>query len=337
MKLKDVQYTTCPAGNSDWLIRADSISINTAHQTGIAHDARVEFFGVPLLRLPVISFPVGNARKSGFWFPASAPRPAAACRCPCPGTGTSRPQQDLTFTPTWYTARGIDLESDYRYLTHNSHGELLGNFLPDDDKTGQARSRWRFSDTTSLPGEWRLTLDGENVSDTRYFEDFAQGASDGASTTFLPRRPNWPGADANLHAGVLVRNFPDAGPGPAAGRPSRHRSAALLCPRRLELEGALPLRYGVDAEATRFRHPGEVQGWRLDAEPRISLDYSGAGYFFRPSAMLDAAGYYLRDTAPGHQRHAQPHAAAVQPRTLASPSRATPAATTSAASRWSHG
>ncbi len=42
-----------------------------------------------------------------------------------------------------------------------------------------------------------------------------------------------------------------------------------------------------------------MQGWRLDAQPRVGLDFSGAGYFLRPSAMLDAAGYTLRDTAPG--------------------------------------
>jgi LPS-assembly protein len=65
------------------------------------------------------------------------------------------------------------------------------------------------------------------------------------------------------------------------------------------LQGALPLAYGIEAEATRFRHPGEVEGWRIVASPRIGLDYSGPGYFVRPSVTLDATGYSLQDTAPG--------------------------------------
>ncbi len=35
-----------------------------------ARDARVEFLGVPIMRLPYITFPVGNVRKSGFLFPS---------------------------------------------------------------------------------------------------------------------------------------------------------------------------------------------------------------------------------------------------------------------------
>jgi LPS-assembly protein len=299
VKLKEVEYTTCPPGRSDWLISADSVSLDTARSTGTARDARVEFFGVPLLWLPVISFPVGNARKTGVLFPSFGTSTRGGVQLAVPWYWNIAPAQDLTFTPTWYTARGIDLEGNYRFLTHNTRGELLGNFMPDDHKTGQARSRWRIGSTTSLPGDWRLSVDGENVSDARYFEDFAQGATNGASTVFLPRAVELAWRDANLHAGVLVRNFQTLDQELLqADRPATEVPRVYLHG-DWSLDGALPLRYGVEAEATRFRHPGAVQGWRLDAEPRVSLDYAGAGYFFRPGAMLDAAGYYLSDTAPG--------------------------------------
>ncbi len=140
------------------------------------------------------------------------------------------PAQDLTFTPTWYTTRGVDLEGEYRFLTRNSHGELLGNLLPDDSKTGDARSRWRIANVTSLPGDWRLTLGGENVSDARYFEDFAQSATDGASTAFLPRTAELAWRNANLHAGVLVRNFQTLDQDLAQAGPPGHRSCrASIC------------------------------------------------------------------------------------------------------------
>jgi LPS-assembly protein len=299
IKLSGVQYTTCPAGREDWLLRADSLSINTERSTGTARDARVEFFGVPLLRLPVITFPVGNARKSGFLLPSIGTTTRGGAVLSVPWYWNIAPQQDFTFTPTWYTARGVDLEGNYRYLTRSSRGELLGNFLPSDNNTGDTRSRWRINNITELPGQWRVTLDGENVSDARYFEDFAQGASDGASTAFLPRLAQLDWRDADLHAGVLVRNFQTLDQELLqADRPATE-APRFFVHGMWNTEGGLPLVYGLDAEATRFRHPGEVEGWRLDAQPQIGLDFSGPGYFFRPTAMLDAAGYSLQDTAPG--------------------------------------
>lgn len=299
VKLANVQYTTCPEGHEDWLLRADSLSINTEKSIGTAHDARLEFFGVPLLRLPVISFPVGDARKSGILLPGIGTTTRGGVQVSVPWYWNIAPQRDFTFTPTWYTARGVDLEGDFRYLMRHSQGELLANFLPGDDKTGQSRSRWRLNNVTDLTQQWRLTLAGENVSDARYFEDFAQGATDGASTAFLPRLAELAWRDANLHGGVLVRNFQTLDQDLLqADRPATEAPRFFLRG-AWNLDGSLPLVYGIDAEATRFRHPGEVQGWRLDAQPQIGLDFSGPGYFFRPTAMLDAAGYSLRDVAPG--------------------------------------
>jgi LPS-assembly protein len=299
VKTTNVKYTTCPEGHADWLISADSLSIDTASSTGVAHDARVKFYGVTIMRLPVVSFPVGNARKSGFLFPSLGTSTRGGMQMSVPWYWNIAPQQDFTFTPTWFTSRGVDLEGNYRYLTRSSHGELLGNLMPNDSKTGKARSRWRVSNITDLWGAWRVTLDGENVSDARYFEDFAQGATDGASTAFLPRSAQLAWRDANFHAGVLVRNFQTLDQDlQQADRPATE-APRFFASGDWRLDGALPVTYGVDAEATRFRHPGEVQGWRFDAEPRVGLDFSGAGYFLRPSAMLDAAGYSLQDTAPG--------------------------------------
>ncbi len=296
--LNDVRYTTCPEGKADWQIRADSVSINTAKGVGTARDARVEFFGVPLLRLPAISFPVGSARKSGLLFPSIGSSSRGGVQVSVPYYLNIAPQQDFTFTPTWYTSRGIDLEGDYRYLTRRGRHELLANFLPGDDKTGENRSRWRLNSATDLSDSWRLSFNGENVSDARYFEDFAQGA-DGASIAFLPRAARLAYRDTWLDAGVLVRNFQTLDQDlPQTDRP--HTEAPRFYANGdWQLTGNLPLDYGFNLEAVNFRHAEDVQGWRLDAAPRVGLDYSGAGYFFRPTAMFEATSYRLRDTAPG--------------------------------------
>ncbi|MET0280974.1 MAG: LPS assembly protein LptD [Steroidobacteraceae bacterium] len=299
VKLVGVQYTTCPEDQPDWQIRADSVSIDTTRSIGTARDARVEFFGVPLLRLPVISFPVGNVRKSGFLFPSVGSSTNSGVQLSVPYYVNIAPQQDLLITPTWYTSRGVDFAGDYRYLTQSSHGEILGNLLPGDSKTNDARSRVRLRNLTELPAGWQLSIDAENVSDPQYYEDFAQGSADGASIAFLPRRVSLGYRGEHLDAGVMLRNFQTLDQElPQADRPHTE-VPRLYASGNWQLPGALALDYGVDAEASLFQHSDDVQGWRFDAAPRIGLDYTGAGYFFRPSAVLETTQYRLRDNAPG--------------------------------------
>src|SRR5690606_11317989 len=88
--------------------------------------------------------------------------------------------------PTWYSNRGIDLGGEYRYLLRNGRGTVEANLLPGDNRSHTTRSRLKVDSITDLPGQWRLTFDAQNVSDTRYLEDFARGTDD-ASTAFLGR------------------------------------------------------------------------------------------------------------------------------------------------------
>ena len=47
-----------------------SITLDTREQVGTGRNASVNFKGVPLLYLPWLSFPLSDARKSGFLFPS---------------------------------------------------------------------------------------------------------------------------------------------------------------------------------------------------------------------------------------------------------------------------
>jgi LPS-assembly protein len=298
LRLTDVFYTTCPEGQADWQIKARSVAIDTNRSVGTARDARIEFLGVPILRLPVISFPVGNARKSGLLFPSLGSSTTSGAHLSIPYYFNIAPTQDLTLTPTYYSSRGLDLEGEYRFLTHSSRGEILGNLLPDDRKTGETRTRLQLRSVTALPRGWRLTLDAENVSDARYFEDFSEGA-DGSSIAFLPRRLQLSYRDDHLDAGLLLRNFQTLDQDlPQLDRP--HTEVPRLYARgNWTLAGALPLTYGLDTEAVAFRHSDDVQGWRFDAVPRVGLDYTGAGYFLRPTLTVDTTHYRLQNTLPG--------------------------------------
>lgn len=301
LKLGDVSYTTCPKDHADWQVSADSISINSSKSIGTARDARVKFFGVTLLRLPYISFPVGNVRKSGVLFPSIGSSSNSGAQLSVPYYFNLAPNQDLTLTPTWYTTRGLDIEAEYRFLTRRSRGALEANVLPEDRKTGRTRTRMKIASTTDLPAGWRLTLDAENVSDARYFEDFAQGV-DGASIAFLPRRLQLSYRGEHLDAGVILRHFQTLDVDlPQVDQP--HTEVPRLYARGNWLTGgALPVNYGFDTELALFQHSDTVQGWRVDATPQVGLSIEGAGYFLKPAAALGTTQYRLEHVPPGGNR-----------------------------------
>ena len=299
LRLDGVRYTTCPPESTDWQILADRVSLDTARSVGTAHDARVEFLGVPILRLPVISFPVGDARKSGVLFPSLASTTRSGAQLSVPYYFNLAPNQDLTLTPTWYSRRGVDLEGQYRYLTRSSHGEITANLLPDDRRADRGRNRVKFDNVTELPGGWRLTVGAENVSDAQYFEDFYQGA-DGSSVAFLPRRLQLSFRGDHLDAGLLMSNFQTLDQALAQEDRPYTEVPRMYANGRWELSlPALPLMYGFDSEATDFRRSEGVEGWRVDATPQLSLNYAAPGYFVRPGLALDGTWYRLRDAAPG--------------------------------------
>jgi LPS-assembly protein len=298
LRMEGVRYTTCPTGQQDWQIRARSVALDTNRSIGTARDARIEFFGVPIMRLPVISFPVGSARKSGLLFPGIGQSTSNGVQLGIPYYFNIAPNQDLTLTPTYYSRRGFDLESQYRLLTRSSRLELLANVLPNDRRANDTRTRLRLHDVTALAGDWRLSLDAETVSDPRYFEDFAQGA-DGASIAFLPRRLQLGYRSDHVDAGILLRNFQTldqalpADERPLAELPRFYARGAWSMP------GALPLNWGIDTEAVAFRRSGDLSGWRFDATPQVLVDWIGPGYFVKPAVALETTLYQLRNVAGG--------------------------------------
>ena len=67
--LDNATYTTCPVGNDDWQMMMGELDLDRDSQIGVAHNASVEFKGVPILYTPWMDFPLDDRRKSGFLAP----------------------------------------------------------------------------------------------------------------------------------------------------------------------------------------------------------------------------------------------------------------------------
>jgi LPS-assembly protein len=316
LNLKEVTFTTCPANDESWSMSAHGITLDTRAKVGEAHDAKIEFKGVPILYLPYVSFPLGDERKSGFLFPTIGNNSRSGLVLGVPYYWNIAPNMDFTAEPIEYSRRNIDLGGDFRYLEPVSRGELLWHYLPDDSVFGGSRSDVRLRNTADLADGLRLAVDAENVSDSQYFQDFSQGP-EGASTAFVERRAtlsyrneHWR-IDAEAQQYQTIDNTLVEANRPYARAPSLTASADYGWG-----PGSL-LHYGFDSEITNFDRdvshianctapPGIISacvtGWRADIMPTVSLNLGGPGYFVRPAVSYRATQYELDNTQPGEDQ-----------------------------------
>jgi LPS-assembly protein len=184
IRLQEVWFSTCPAANPDWRIRARSIELDMVGRNGTGRDAAVEFMGVPILYLPWISFPVGDQRKSGFLFPSVGFSSRSGVEVGVPYYFNLAPNHDLTFDPMFHGRRGVDLGGRYRYLTERHAGRLQARVLPSDMLKDNERHWLQWRHDGDLGSGWHIDVDAQQVSDPEYFEDFSHSGYD-SSTTFL--------------------------------------------------------------------------------------------------------------------------------------------------------
>lgn len=327
---RNVFYTMCPRERADWDIRARQLRLDTGANVGVARNARVDFQGIPLIYLPYLSFPLSDARRSGFLFPNFGTSSRDGATLGVPWYWNIAPNQDATFTPTIYSSRGADLGVEYRFLSANDSGTFNGNDMPYDWDYRAERSYVRLLNRLDIADNTRLQADLESVSDDEYFEDFSQGVQ-ATSTAFLPRDLSLTHRDDVWTVSLQTLDFQTIDNTlPAYQRPyvesPRLNAASDWSP------AALPwLRAGFDSEVVDFSRSactvfssagsglpdspficGEpaaglenlagyfpagvwVNGWRLNVMPHVGVDLSGPGYFFRPSAAWDVTQYELRD------------------------------------------
>ena len=299
LRLGEVRYTTCPPGSNDWLLRAERIELDTNTGQGTARNVALRFKGVPFLYAPRLTFPLGDARKTGFLAPeiGSAARSGNEIRAPF--YWNIAENYDATFSPRLLTERGIQLAGEFRYLTERHIGELQVEYLPNDDVFSDTRSYVDFSHRTNFDSGWRALVDAGEASDGNYFEDL-RGSLTATSVTHLNRSVVFD--YYGRHWSVLGR-FQDY-------LTIDETIAATDDPYRrlpqLRFTGELPqqplgLRASIDAELVNFDRDVGVTGWRFDAQPKLAFPIVRPGWFVNPEVKLQHTQYDLQDTIAGQQ------------------------------------
>jgi LPS-assembly protein len=300
IKLDDVSFTTCPANDTSWQLRASEITLDTNTRIGTGRGTRVDFKGVPIMYLPWMSFPLGNERKSGFLFPTIGHTTRSGAQLVLPYYWNVAPNSDLTFEPTYYSRRGLDIAGEFRLLTSNTLSKLSVNYLPNDSIENSDRNRFRLENRTELPGDFRFYIDAESVSDSRYFEDFAQGP-EGTSVAFLDRLAGASYRDEHWRMSAEVQQFQTIDQQLADADRPYARLPRIVVGADYGWGPEARLRYGFDSEIVNFDRSSGVTGWRVDAMPAASLDFGAPGFFIRPGVAWRYTQYSLADVAPGQR------------------------------------
>jgi len=182
--IRNATYTTCqrkpgPSWMPDWILRASTLRIDNEDETGQAEGGVLSFFGVPILPVPGISFPLTEKRKSGVLPPTIGLDNVSGLEVTVPYYWNIAPNRDATLYPTLMTRRGVDLAGEFRYLEPTYQGTARANFMPNDRQ--RDRDRWAYSVghnqlLWSSPGlgTGALNLNVNRVSDDNYWRDFSR-------------------------------------------------------------------------------------------------------------------------------------------------------------------
>jgi len=299
VELRNVIYTTCPPGSADWELHARRINLNTKTLRGVGHGAHVVFKGVTLAYLPWISFPLSSARQSGFLFPVIGSSGSSGATLAVPWYWNIAANQDLTLTPRIMTLRGVQLNSEYRLLEPSFSSTLLLSYLPNDhnyrpvDEVVRTDRSWeRINIAARLPRQWRALVHAENVSDSHYFEDFANGPQ-ASSTVFLRRDLLLGFRDDTWRLGAQLLQFQtllNTDQLPESERPYAQLPRLTASARWLGSSGAGSY---FDSELVDFQRRDSVRGWRAHVQPGLSFDFARPGFYLRPRAGWDFTSYRL--------------------------------------------
>lgn len=297
LRLGNVSYTTCPPGSNDWLLVAGDINLDTNTGQGTAKDVALRFQGVPILYAPRLTFPLGDARKTGFLAPEIGRSGRSGNEIRAPWYWNIAENYDATLTPRLLTDRGLQLGTEIRYLTERNEGIAEFEYLADDRIFGDTRSYVRYNHRTLFESGWRNLVDFQETSDARYFEDLG-GSLSTTSITHLNRSAllDFYGEHWSFLARVQDYQTIDEAIVP---EDEPYRRAPQLRASALWPDRALGLRYVFNGEVVNFDRKVGVTGWRADGQLQVDWPLERSGWFLTPSASVRHTRYDLDDLEPG--------------------------------------
>ena len=171
----DTTYSSCSADDGAepvWILKTRELRIDNETNEGVARDAVLRFYGVPILASPVLSFPLNEERKSGFLPPSVGFDSRSGFEAAIPYYWNIAPNRDATFTFADSLRRGPSIDTEFRYLEPGYFGEAAVKLMPRDATLDRSRYSLRLDHEGGLPYGAYAQLKVLRVSDDDYWKDF---------------------------------------------------------------------------------------------------------------------------------------------------------------------
>ncbi|MCX7193838.1 MAG: LPS-assembly protein LptD [Proteobacteria bacterium] len=288
--LDNATYTTCRADDQDWLVKMSSLEIDRDQQVGTAHNAWIEFMNVPILYSPLMDFPLGTQRRSGFLSPTFGGTNTSGSELILPYYWNIAPNYDATISPRILTKRGVQLNNEFRYLGTAYAGEVHADVLPGDALTNSNRARFGLKHTQTLGGGFSSQINFNRVSDNAYYRDLADVINITSQANLLQDaalnyNAGWWSSSARLQHFQTLQD-----PLMPVGVPYA-RLPQLTLNARQTYTGA---NIAFAGEYVSFSHPTAINGQRLVITPSVSYPLiSAPGYYLTPKFTLHSTQYVM--------------------------------------------
>jgi LPS-assembly protein len=288
-------YTTCEGPDPDWYLKSSKLSLDNSTEKGVANNAVLVFKGVPIAGTPYISFPLSEARVSGFLAPTIATSSNGGLEVTTPYYLDIAPNRDLTLYPHYISRRGLMLGADARYLGEDYSGVTRAEFLNTDAVTGEQRYALSSVHTQRLAPGLNFSSNLNFASDNNYPVDFPLTRTL-ANQRLLLRNMQLDYSGSDWSGSVRVAEY-QVLQDPLAPIISPYGRLPQLVYSRFGYNDS-GLSWKFNSEMTRFTHPNMVDGDRLVLNPGVTFAWNRPGYFVRPSLSLHATTYNLNQADP---------------------------------------
>lgn len=267
-------YTTCPVPRNDWYLNVRELEIDSSRNVGTAYNSTVYFLGVPILYSPYLTFPIDNARKSGFLAPTFGTSGQSGFEVALPYYWNIAENHDATLTPKLFSKRGLQLGGEFRYLEPKYTGQVDVEFLPNDKIAERDRYFLSLRHSQALPWGFTAGVTAQKVSDDDYFRDLSTRLAATAQTN-LPRDGilAWNNEDVAFSARVLAyQTLQDPSLAQQVDTPYKMLPQLLGSGLWQNLYGS-----GVDVTASgeysNFSHPTKANGQRAILYPSVQVPW----------------------------------------------------------------
>lgn len=284
-RLSNATYSTCAPGQRDWEVRVDSLDLDYDTAVGTARNASVHFKGIPLIYAPWMSFALGNQRKSGFLTPTIGSTSKGGLEADLPWYWNIAPNMDATITPRVMSRRGVQLNTEFRYLDHRYGGLVRAEYLPGDRLAQRDRYGYSIFHTHQLGHGFGFSLNVNRVSDDYYHSDLSTHIASVSQGHLLRQGVltyggSWFSAALNVQSYQTLQDL---------AKPYQRLPQLTVNASRHDLP--LGLAFGFSGEYVNFDHPTAVLAKRTVLYPQLSLPLATPAFWVTPKLGVHHTHY----------------------------------------------